>query len=322
MTKTIHLAGGCFWGVDAYFSRIPGVVATASGYANSTAEAPSYEQVCSGRTGAAEAVRVEYDPERVSLSTLIAQFFRIIDPMDAGGQGGDRGSQYRTGIYWTDAADLPEIEDAVAREQRKYAEPVATEVRRLENFFEAEDCHQDYLEKNPGGYCHVDFRNLATLALDGLEAASIDPAKYSRPTDAELREKLSIAEWHITQEEGTEAPFTGEYWDHRERGIYVDKVTGEPLFSSADKFDSGCGWPSFTRPMDWETIVERDDRSIPGRRRTEIRSRVGATHLGHVFVDGPVEAGGLRYCIDSASIDFVPYEDMDERGYGDLKGMC
>lgn len=331
--REIYFAGGCFWGVEEYFSRVPGVVDAVSGYANGTVANPSYEQVCAHITGHAETVRVTYDPSVVSLKTLVEQFFKIIDPLSVNRQGNDVGDQYRTGIYYTDEADRAVVQAAFDAEQRTLTGPIATELEPLSSFYEAEDYHQDYLRKNPGGYCHISFDSLKDLRTEqpiGHEAAgapgrdarnSLDAGRYRKPSDDELKARLSKTEYAITQQGGTERAFTGKYWNTYERGLYVDVVTGEPLFSSSDKFDSGCGWPSFAKPIDPAVVAEHVDKTF-GMVRTEVRSRVGDSHLGHVFTDGPLDRGGLRYCIDSAALRFIPYAEMDAAGYGDLKDLC
>jgi peptide methionine sulfoxide reductase msrA/msrB len=316
--KDIYFAGGCFWGVEEYFSRIPGVLDAESGYANGAKVNPSYEEVCTGRTGHAETVRVRYDPSMVGLKTLAEQFFKIIDPLSVNRQGNDRGSQYRTGIFYTDERDKPVLQAVMGEVAKRYSAPLAVELLPLTAYYPAEKYHQDYLKKNPNGYCHINFDSLKDLP-------PAPPAKprskvYVKPSQNELRARLSPEAWHVTQESGTERPFTGEYWDSKEPGIYVDIVTGEPLFSSADKFDSGCGWPSFTKPLDAGAVTERKDNSH-GMRRIEVRSRSGDSHLGHVFDDGPRDRGGLRYCINSAALRFIPYKDMDKEGYGQYKAL-
>ena len=316
--RDIYFAGGCFWGVEEYFSRIHGVVDLTVGYANGTTEKPTYEQVCSGKTGHAEAVHIRYDPQAVSLKTLAEQFFKIINPISVNRQGNDAGSQYRTGMYFLTAEDKAILASVMAGVQKKYGKPLAVELLPLQQYYPAEEYHQDYLKKNPGGYCHISFDSLKDLRTENRGLA--DPGRYSKPSDAELKKILSPEEYNVTQEAGTERAFSGRFWNHKEAGIYVDLVTGEPLFSSADKFDSGCGWPSFTRPVEPAVVTEHEDNSY-GMKRIEVRSRVGASHLGHVFHDGPKDKGGLRYCINSAAIRFVPYEEMDKQGYGELKNL-
>lgn len=314
----IYFAGGCFWGVEEYFSRITGVYDVTVGYANGKTENPTYQQVCSGKTGYAETVHVTYNSEIVSLQVLIEQFFKIINPLSLNKQGNDVGSQYRTGIYFTQEADKKIAEAVVAEVQKKYTKPFAVELVPLKNYYLAEEYHQDYLKKNPGGYCHISFDSLKDLQLKESEKLKVDPAKYVKPSDAELKKMLSPEEYNVTQNAGTERAFSGKLWDHKETGIYVDVATGEPLFSSKDKFESGCGWPSFTKPIVPEVIIEHQDNSF-GMKRIEVRSRVGNSHLGHVFNDGPKDRGGLRYCINSVAIRFVPLKEMDNQGYGYLK---
>lgn len=312
--REIFYAGGCFWGVESYFSRVPGVESVSVGYANGTTEHPTYRQVCGGTTGHTETVHVVYDPGIVSLQTLTEHFFKIIDPLAKNRQGNDRGVQYRSGVYYTDEADRETLQAVFEAEQTKYADPIQTELVPLRCYYLAEEYHQDYLEKNPGGYCHIDFSSLADFQQ------RIDPSAYARPSDSEIRALLTEEQYRVTQQSATERPFSGEYDQLFEPGIYVDVVTGEPLFLSTDKFDAGCGWPSFSKPIDPQVIREFEDRSH-GMNRTEVRSRVGRSHLGHVFEDGPAELGGLRYCINSASLRFVPYDEMEKEGYGDLKSL-
>ena len=309
--REIFFAGGCFWGVESYFSQVPGVRSATVGYANGDTANPSYQEVCTGKTGHAETVHLVYDPNQVSLQTLTEHFFLIINPLTLNRQGNDSGSQYRSGVYYTDESDLELLQQVRDAEQEKYTAPIQTELLPLRCYYLAEDYHQDYLEKNPGGYCHIDFSSLADFPR--LEQSSA----YSRPSDREIRSMLTEEQYRVTQENATERPFSGEYDQLFEPGIYVDVVTGEPLFLSADKYDAGCGWPSFSRPIDADAVVESSDTSY-GMNRTEVRSRIGDSHLGHVFSDGPAALGGMRYCINSASLRFVPYAEMEKEGYGDL----
>ncbi len=309
--REIFFAGGCFWGVESYFSQVPGVRYATVGYANGDTANPSYQEVCTGKTGHAETVHLVYDPDQVSLQTLTEHFFLIINPLTLNRQGNDSGSQYRSGVYYTDESDLQLLQQVRDAEQEKYTAPIQTELLPLRCYYLAEDYHQDYLEKNPGGYCHIDFSSLADFPR--LEQSSA----YSRPSDQEIRSMLTEEQYRVTQENATERPFSGEYDQLFEPGIYVDVVTGEPLFLSADKYDAGCGWPSFSRPIDAKAVVESSDTSY-GMNRTEVRSRIGDSHLGHVFSDGPAALGGMRYCINSASLRFVPYAEMEKEGYGDL----
>ena len=307
--KDIYLAGGCFWGVEEYFARVDGVIDSVSGYANGSFDNPSYENVCNN-SGHAETVHITYDSTKVSLDTLLKYYFRIIDPTSVNKQGNDRGVQYRTGIYYQNEEDKEIALNAIKEEQKKYSKPIVVEVEKLKRFDKAEEYHQDYLKKNPNGYCHIN--------LNKASEAIIDEKKYQKPSDNILKEKLSTLEYQVTQEAATERAFTHEYYKNQEDGIYVDITTGEPLFSSKDKYDAGCGWPSFTKPIATEVVNYKKDSSH-GMNRVEVRSRAGEAHLGHVFEDGPRDKGGLRYCINGASLRFIPYDKMDEEGYGEFK---
>ncbi|WP_438349335.1 peptide-methionine (R)-S-oxide reductase MsrB [Paenibacillus sp. FA6] len=315
--STIYFAGGCFWGVEAYMSRIYGVSDVTSGYANGTGENPTYDDVIAGNRGFAETVEVKYDPERVSLANLVTKYFKVIDPTSLNKQGNDRGVQYRTGIYYKDEAEAPIIMDMVKQEQDKYDKNIVTEVLLLENYYLAEDYHQDYLVKNPNGYCHIDLSILDNqeIPMEEKVVIEIDPAMYPKPSDEVLKSKLTDEQYQVAVLQDTEHAFSNEYWDQYEPGIYVDVATGEPLFSSKDKYDSGCGWPSFTKPIIPEVVTYDEDTQY-NMVRTEVRSRAGDIHLGHVFDDGPEDQGGKRYCINSASIQFIPLADMEKEGYG------
>lgn len=308
--KTIYLAGGCFWGIEAYMEKIYGVANAVSGYANGKTEKPSYQEVLHNDTGHAETVKVDYDPNKVSLTQLIDYYLLVVNPTSINQQGNDRGPQYRSGIYYTDAKEKEIIVNRLKHEQEKYDQKIVVEVKPLENFYEAEEYHQDYLKKHPDGYCHID--------LSKANRVIIDPLKYPKPSKEELKKLLTEEQYAVTQNNDTEKAFSNLYWDNKEKGIYVDVATGEPLFSSSDKFDSGCGWPSFTKPIAKEVVTFHEDLSY-NMKRTEVRSRVGDSHLGHVFNDGPKELGGLRFCINSSSIKFIPLNEMESKGYGYLK---
>ena len=324
-TKTIYLAGGCFWGTQHFLGLVPGVEMTEVGYANSNVANPTYQQVCTGRTGAAETVRVVYDADIVSLPYLLQLYYKTIDPTSLNRQGHDRGTQYRTGIYYTDPGDREVIVKSLTELQKNYISPLAVEVGALQNFYPAEDYHQDYLDKNPGGYCHIDpslfalAKNAKDTTLQARQAVEIDDVSplYVKPTDEELRQRLTPLQYEVTQNNATERPYLNEYNAEFRPGIYVDITTGEPLFLSTDKFESGCGWPAFSKPIDSSLLKELTDTSH-GMVRTEVRSAHGDAHLGHVFPDGPQESGGLRYCINSASLRFVPLSEMADQGYSAL----
>ena len=303
----IYLAGGCFWGLEEYFSRIFGVLQTSVGYANGQVETTNYQLI--KETDHAETVQVVYDEKVVSLREILLYYFRVIDPLSVNQQGNDRGRQYRTGIYYKDEEDLPTINTVVREQELLIGCKIAVEVEKLRHYILAEDYHQDYLKKNPGGYCHIDVRD--------AEKPLIDAANYEKPSQAVLREQLSEESYRVTQEAATEAPFSNAYDQTFEEGIYVDITTGEPLFFAKDKFASGCGWPSFSSPISKELIHYYQDLSH-GMERIEVRSRSGNAHLGHVFTDGPQELGGLRYCINSASLRFIAKDEMEEAGYGYL----
>ena len=306
--KEIYLAGGCFWGLEEYFSRINGVIDVVSGYANGNVETTNYQLIHS--TDHAETIHVTYDANKISLRELLLYYFRVIDPFSVNKQGNDVGRQYRTGIYYVDEADSAIIQEVMKEKEEQFGKKLAVETEKLRHFVVAEDYHQDYLKKNPNGYCHIN--------LNKANEAIIDEKKYQKPSDEVLKEKLTDLEYQVTQNAATERAFTHEYDKNQEDGIYVDITTGEPLFSSKDKYDAGCGWPSFTKPIATEVVNYKQDNSH-GMSRVEVRSRAGKAHLGHVFEDGPRAEGGLRYCINGASLRFIPYDKMDEEGYGEFK---
>ena len=303
----IYLAGGCFWGLEEYFSRIEGVKKTTVGYANGQVESTNYQLI--HQTDHAETVHLIYDEKRVSLREILLYYFRVIDPLSVNKQGNDVGRQYRTGVYYTDEGDKAVIEQVFAEQEKQLGQKIAVELEPLRHYVLAEDYHQDYLKKNPGGYCHINVND----AYQPL----VDPGQYEKPTDAELKEQLTREQYQVTQHSATERPFHNAYNATFEEGIYVDVTTGEPLFFAGDKFESGCGWPSFSRPIAREVLRYYEDKSH-GMERIEVRSRSGNAHLGHFFTDGPESAGGLRYCINSAALRFIPKEKMEAEGYAYL----
>ena len=311
----IYLAGGCFWGLEKLMQSIPGVTDAVSGYANGTGEADAnYKAVCAGGTGFRETVKVTYDPGLVSLDALLLAYFYVVDPTVENRQGNDVGSQYQTGVYYTDDASKETVERIAALERGR-REKFAVEIGPLVNFFPAEEYHQDYLDRNPGGYCHI-----PRAEIELFSRLKIDPGDYKKPAAEAIRDRLTDEQYRVTQESATESPFRNEFWNQFEKGIYVDVVTGEPLFSSADKFESSCGWPAFSKPIEEPAVVELPDDSH-GMHRTEVRSRAGDSHLGHVFTGDRESPNGVRYCINSASLRFVPYEKMEQEGYGGLLSL-
>ena len=310
--KEIYLAGGCFWGTEKYISLIKGVVGTDVGYANGNTENPTYKEVCYKDTGHAEAVKVQYDESEISLESLLSLFFEVIDPTAINRQGNDVGTQYRSGIYYTQEEDRERILNSFKALQKSYKKPIAIEVLPLKNYYPAEEYHQKYLDKNPTGYCHI-----GRDKFEKARASHVDKKVYKPKSKDELKETLTEMQYKVTQTSATEPPFMNEYNGNFREGIYVDVTTGEPLFASTDKFESGCGWPSFSKPISPDVVRELSDLSH-GMKRVEVRSKTGDSHLGHVFDDGPKDAGGQRFCINSASLVFIPKEEIAEKGYGYL----
>jgi len=328
--ETATLAGGCFWCIESALEPVDGVIEAVSGFAGGEKDNPTYSDVVSGKTQHVETVQIKYDANKINYKTILEHFWRQIDPTDDGGQFVDRGYQYTTAIFYHNEEQKKIAEESLKEQEEsgRYDKPIVTRILPFTKFFEAEDYHQDYYIKSSLKYKFYRYNSgrdqylektwgddLKIIPLEEVEEEEEESeyANYVKPSDEEIKDQLTSIQYKVTQKEGTERAYTSDTWDNKEDGIYVDLLSKEPLYSSKDKFDSGTGWPSFTKPLEPDNIVELEDNRF-FMKRTEIRSKYGDNHLGHVFLDGPPPTN-IRHCMNGAALEFIPVKDFEKKGY-------
>jgi peptide methionine sulfoxide reductase msrA/msrB len=314
-----YFAGGCFWCVESDYEKLPEVKDVISGYMGGTVDNPSYNQVSSGDTGHREVVKVVYDSAKTTYRELVLHLLKHTDPTDAGGSFYDRGEQYSSAVYYQTEEEKTVAENVIKEvdESKVFENPITTAVEQAGTFWLAENYHQDYYKKSSLQYKYYRKASGRDAFIESIWDKSTTTESFQKPSDEELKTILTSLQYKVTQKDGTERAFDNEYWNNHEEGIYVDIVSGEPLFSSTDKFDSGTGWPSFLKPIDYDFVTEHDDYKLFSK-RTEIRSKIADSHLGHIILDGPESNDKIRYCMNSASLRFIPKEEMESEGYEDF----
>lgn len=287
-------AAGCFWGVQATFDTVPGVVSTEVGYTGGELHQPTYEEVCTGRTGHAEAIDISYDPDKVSYKELLQTFFNAHNPTTQNRQGLDIGEQYRSAIFYTNDEQKKEAEEMIAELNKsgRFPSPIVTQVVPAGKFYPAEAYHQKYLQRRGKAACS----NCNLPVIEEEEEEEMMPQ-----SESEWKEKLSPEQYRILRQKGTEQPFSGKFLNNKADGTYVCGACGNPIFKSDAKFDSGSGWPSFDKAIPGSVKLNEDNSH--GMNRVEVTCAKCGSHLGHVFDDGPTKTGE-RFCINSASMGF------------------